>query len=151
MTARVALSVEVDAPVEQTWAAATDWARQGEWMLATSVTGEAATTVGVGGQLEAVTGLGRFGVRDPMTITSWDPPRRCEVLHTGRVVRGTGVFAVRPLGGGRSAFDWSEELELPLGLLGRAGWRLVRPLLVLGVRVSLRRFAAWAEGYQPAR
>jgi hypothetical protein len=140
----VALSVEVDAPVERTWAAATDWARQGEWMLGTTVTGEGRA---VGGRLAAFTGVGRFGFLDTMTITGWNPPRSCEVLHTGRVVRGTGVFAVRPLGGGRSAFDWREDLDLPLGALGRAGWPVARPLFVAGVRRSLDRFAAWAAAY----
>ena len=141
MTVSIALSVEVDAPAEQTWAALTDWARQGEWMLGTTVTSEGE---GVGGTLAAFTGVGRLGFLDTMTITAWDPPHFCEVLHTGRVVRGTGAFAVRPLGAGRSAFDWREDLELPLGALGRAGWPLVRPLFVLGVRRSLTCFADWA-------
>lgn len=146
MTVTVALSVEVDAPVERTWAAATDWSRQGEWMLGTQVTGEG---TGAGGELAAFTGVGRFGFLDTMTITAWDPPRYCEVEHTGAVVRGTGVFAVRPLGGGRSAFDWREDLDLPLGVLGRLGWPLARPLFVAGVRRSLDRFAAWAATYEP--
>ena len=29
--------IEIDAPPERVWAAVTDWARQGEWMLATDV------------------------------------------------------------------------------------------------------------------
>jgi hypothetical protein len=40
-------------------------------------------------------------------------------------------------------FVWSEELELPLGALGRLGWPLVRPLFLAGVRRSLDRFALW--------
>jgi hypothetical protein len=78
-----------------------------------------------------------------MVITEWDPPHRCAVLHTGRVVRGTGLFEVVDLGGGRSRFVWSEELELPLGAVGRAGWLLVRPLFMAGLRRSLARFAEW--------
>jgi hypothetical protein len=142
----IALSVEVDAPVERTWAAATDWDRQGEWVLGTTVRAEGE---GLGAQLAAFTGVGRLGFVDTMTVTTWDPPRRCAVLHTGRVVRGTGDFAVRPLGGGRSAFDWREDLDLPMGALGRAGWPLARPLFVAGLRRSLRRFASWAAAYEP--
>ena len=59
MTATVALSVEVDAPVERTWAAATDWARQGEWMLGTTVTGDGAGRLTVRGPL--VSGDARAG------------------------------------------------------------------------------------------
>jgi len=139
---RIALEVVVDAPVEQTWAAAVDWDRQGEWMLGTSVTATAQGGQGVGGGLEAFTGLGRLGFLDTMEITAWEPPHRCAVLHTGRLVRGTGLFEVQPRGT-RSAFLWSEDLELPLGAAGRAGWPVVRPLFVAGLRRSLDRFAVW--------
>jgi hypothetical protein len=84
------------------------------------------------------------GFVDPMEITLWEPPHRCHVLHTGRVVRGTGAFEVEARGAG-SRFVWREDLELPLGLLGRLGWPLVRPLFWYGVRLSLRRFARWVE------
>jgi hypothetical protein len=76
-----------------------------------------------------------------MEITLWQPPRACHVKHLGRVVRGTGAFEVEPRGDRRSRFHWSEDLELPWGVLGRLGWLLVRPLFVLGLTVSLRRFA----------
>jgi uncharacterized protein YndB with AHSA1/START domain len=137
------LEVDVDAPAEQVWEAAVDWDRQGEWMLGTRVRGTAQQGRGVGGGIEAFTGVGRIGFLDTMEITAWEPPYRCAVLHTGRVVRGTGLFEVVDLSGGRSRFVWSEDLVLPLGAVGRAGWPLVRPLFVAGVRRSLRRFAAW--------
>lgn len=137
------MEVVVEAPVEQTWAAATDWDRQGEWVLGTQVRGTARGGIGVGGGIEAFTGVGRLGFLDTMEITAWEPPYRCAVLHTGRVVRGTGVFEVRGLGEGRSVFVWSELLELPLGAVGRFGWPLARPLFLAGIRRSLDRFALW--------
>jgi hypothetical protein len=143
VTVEVRLEVVVEAPVEQTWAAAVDWDRQDEWMLGTRVRGTAQDGVGVGGGIEAFTGVGRLGFLDTMEITAWDPPQRCAVLHTGRVVRGTGLFEVRELGEERSVFVWSEQLELPLGALGRLGWPVVRPLFLAGVRRSLDRFALW--------
>ena len=58
------------------------------------------------------------------------PPASLHVRHTGRVVRGSGVFEVFALPGGqRSRFVWPERLDLPLGAIGRAGWLLVRPLV----------------------
>ena len=79
-----------------------------------------------------------------MLITSWEPPFRVDVRHTGRVVRGTGTFEVRPRGESASTFVWTEQLDLPLGRLGAVGWPLVRPVMVAGVRRSLKRFAAYA-------
>lgn len=149
MTATLVLRVDVDAPVEQTWAGATDWAGQGEWMLGTQVRPTRQGGQGVGGRIEAFTGVGRGGFLDPMEITLWEPPHRCHVLHTGRLVRGTGAFEVEPRGDGQSRFVWREDLELPLGPLGRLGWRLGKPLLALGVRLSLRRFARWVEAGRP--
>jgi hypothetical protein len=138
VTVSLALFVDVDAPAEQTWAAAVDWDTQGEWMLGTKVRGTEQDGKGVGGGIEAVT----FGVKDTMRITSWQPPLVCEVLHTGKVVRGTGRFSVEDRGGGTSRFYWREDLDLPLGMLGRIGWVLVRPLFAFGVQLSLKRFAA---------
>jgi uncharacterized protein YndB with AHSA1/START domain len=138
------LEVDVAAPVERTWAAATDWDHQGEWMLGTTVRGTVNDGRGVGGGIRAATGLGPFAVVDTMRITGWDPPHGAYVEHLGRIVRGTAAFEVTDRPGG-STFVWSEQLELPLGALGRLGWRLFRPAFVLGLTLSLRRFAGWAE------
>jgi len=150
MTATIVLTVPVSAPAAATWAGAVDWDGQGEWMLGTRVAGTAQGGVGVGGGIEAFTGVGRLGFVDTMVITRWEPPQRCHVLHTGRLVRGTGAFEVQERGVDRSVFVWREDLELPLGALGRLGWPLVRPLFTAGVRLSLRRFARWVEAGRPA-
>lgn len=139
--AELTLSVEVGAPVGRTWEALVDWERQATWMLGTRVRATTPDAGGVGTMLEGFTGVGRIGILDTMVITVWEPPRRCVVLHTGRVVRGEGVFEVRPLGENRSLFVWSEFLDLPLGRLGALGWSLVRPAFRAGVLHSLRRFA----------
>lgn len=148
MPVTLALTVDVHAPVTDTWHAAVDWEAQSAWMLGTEVRATRGGGRAVGGTLEAFTGLTvagrRLGFLDPMRITAWDPPHRCDVVHTGRVVRGTGTFAVEERPGG-SRFLWREDLDLPLGLLGRLGWLLVRPLFAAGLRVSLQRFAAQVE------
>lgn len=149
MTATLILTVDVDAPVEQTWAGATDWAGQGEWMLGTDVRPTEQNGQGVGGGIEAFTGIGPLGFLDTMRITLWEPPHRCHVVHTGRVVRGTGAFEVQPRGSA-STFVWREDLELPLGVVGRLGWPLVRPFFAYGVKLSLKRFARWVEAGRPA-
>ncbi|MGY1772712.1 SRPBCC family protein [Blastococcus sp. SYSU D00813] len=144
--------IDVDAPPERVWAALVDWTRQGEWMLATDVEVVGEQAEGVRTRLAARTGLklpGRrrhLGVLDTMVVTEWDPPRRVVVQHTGRIVRGPGIFEVEPRGE-HSTFVWTEQLWLPFGPLGVAGWPLVKPFVVLGVRLSLRRFAAFARTY----
>lgn len=139
--AELTLSVDVDASPEAVWAALTDWSRQGEWMLATRVWPTDNDGQGVGGGLAARTGIGPLAVLDTMTITAWEPPRRCLVRHTGRVIKGTGAFEVDELPGGRSHFTWVEWLDLPLGRLGQLGFLALRPVLTAGLRLSLRRFA----------
>lgn len=150
MSATLVLRVDVDASVEQTWAGAVDWTGQQAWMLGTRVRPTANDGRGVGGGVEAFTGLGRLGFLDTMVITEWDPPYRCHVRHTGRVVRGTGAFEVEPRGAGAAVFVWREDLDLPFGALGRLGWIAARPLCAAGVRLSLRRFARWVEAGRPA-
>ena len=150
MTAHIAVDVVIDAPPEAVWSAVTDWPRQSEWMLGTVVRSTDLDGVGVGGGLEAFTGVGRLGFLDTMVITEWDPPRRCVVLHTGKVVKGLGIFEVVALPGGRSRFVWAEELDLPLGILGKAGWPIVRPGFAWGVRRSLQKLARDVEAEHAA-
>ncbi len=146
-TVRESARVDVEAAAETVFAAATDWDRQHEWMLGTTVRVRRGDGHSVGSEVEAVTGIAGIGVPDRMRITLWDAPSRCEMRHLGRVVRGTGIFEVRPRGPGAATFEWIEELELPFGMLGTLGWPLLRPLFGAGLRLSLDRFAAFCRTY----
>jgi len=145
--------IDIDAAPERVWAVLTDWVGQGAWMLATDVRTVDGPAQGVGGRLAARTGLplpgGRHvGLLDTMVITTWDPPRLVEVQHTGRLIRGPGIFEIEPRGE-FVTFIWTERLYLPWGLLGpvaQAGWWLVRPFVAFGIRLSLKRFARVAGG-----
>ncbi|HLM05464.1 MAG TPA: SRPBCC family protein [Blastococcus sp.] len=141
--------VDVDAPPERVWAVLTDWERQGDWMLLTDVRTVDGPAQRLHGRLAARTGLPlpggrRVGVLDTMIITKWEPPRRVEVQHTGRIVRGPGTFEVQSRGE-HSTLVCTEVWYLPYGYLGVAGWFLSRPLVRWGLRQSLKRFAALAE------
>lgn len=145
---RVELTVPVDvnAPADAVWQAVTDWPGQGEWMLGTRVeVTSGGDGRGLGATLRAVTGIGPLGVVDTMDVVEWAPPTRCVVRHTGKIVRGDGVFEVVEVGPERSRFLWTELLDLPLGVLGRAGWPLVRPAFRAGVQASLRKMARQVE------
>lgn len=138
----VELRQAVAAPASVAWDAVVDWPTQQQWMLGTTVAVTSGDGRSVGSTLSAYSGRRPFGFVDTMTITGWDPPRCCVVSHTGKVVRGKGIFTVQPAGAGASTFRWREELVLPLGVLGALGWPVARPAFVAGVRYSLRRFAA---------
>jgi Polyketide cyclase / dehydrase and lipid transport len=142
---RIAAEVTVDAEPGRVWRAAVDWPRQREWIWATRVTGGQ----GTGAEVTGWTGIGPIGFTDPMVITEWDPPRRCVLRHTGRVVRGTGIFEVIPRGP-RSEFRWIEQLQLPVPpAVGRLAGRVITPVAAWALRSSLRRFARLLPGRPP--
>ncbi len=140
----IKLEVIVHAPAELVWNRLTDWPSQSEWMLGTKVTG---TGAGVNGEISAFTGIGPIGFLDTMIITRWKPPYRCDVLHTGKIVKGTGSFIVEKIDKNISKFIWIEYLNIPFGFIGRFGFKLVRPLFVLGVQKSLDKFAKYVAEF----
>lgn len=132
----VSASVDIGASADTTWAVVTDWERQGEWMPLTSVVLAPGSAAGLGARLTARSGVGPAAVVDPMVVSVWEPPTRCEVAHQGRVVTGRGVFRVEPLGPDRSRFTWHEMLESQgvRRLLDPAAGPATRLLLGVAVR-----------------
>lgn len=134
MRTGLSLVVDVAAPAPVVWDYVTDWPRQGEWIPQTRVerVPPDAPAAHVGGRLRAWSGVGRLGFWDTMTITRWerdaDGGGVCEVLHTGKVVRGEGVFTVEAVDDEHSRFVWEEILVLPAGRVGTLGWRGVGPV-----------------------
>jgi hypothetical protein len=141
----VRLDVTISARVEKVFEAFSQWSEQGRWMVGTKVVVRSGDGASVGSELGAWTGAGPVGFWDVMVITRWEPPYRVDVRHTGSLVKGTGVMEVLALPGGRSRFVWSEELELPLGRVGRLGWPVARPAFLAGVKRSLAAFGRLVE------
>lgn len=138
------LSVPIDQTVDTVWAAATDWSRQGEWMLGTEVhvvSGDG----GRGSELLAFTGIAGVGFVDSMEIVEWRPPMCCRVRHNGALVVGEGGFHVVGRGPYASTFVWWEKLTLPAG--SGLVWPVVRPAFQWGLRRSLTTFASWCGQY----
>jgi hypothetical protein len=71
-----------------------------------------------------------------MTVAAWEPPHRCDVIHTGKVLKGTGTFQLESNGLNSTTFYWSETINIH-----RALFILGAPFIWLGVRISLARFA----------
>jgi len=144
----LAISIPINAPVEKVWAAIADWQGQSNWMLQTKVWVTSESTEGVGTSIAAFTGpLHKFyprgkhvGVLDLMTVTYWQPPVRCDVIHQGSIIKGTGSFVVEETNSQSSIFHWSEEIEAPLLV-----FYAIKPFILLGVKISLARFARLLE------
>jgi hypothetical protein len=132
----IAMSLVIQAPIEKVWAAIADWESQGDWMLQTSVEVTSQIREGVGTTIAAFTGIGKFGVMDHMVVTSWQPPYICDVLHTGKIIKGTGRFQLSAIDDNSTRFDWSEEILTP-----RVIFLLIAPGLYVGVRISLTKFS----------
>jgi hypothetical protein len=132
----IAMSLVIQAPIEKVWAAIADWESQGDWMLQTTVKVTSQIREGVGTTIAAFTGIGKFGVMDHMVVTSWQPPYICDVLHTGKIIKGTGRFQLSAIDDDSTRFDWSEEILTP-----RVIFLLIAPGLYVGVRISLTKFS----------
>jgi hypothetical protein len=139
----LAIRVNCEAPIEKVWARIADWSSQGEWMLATRVWVTSEISEGVGTSIAAFTGpahriyprFSSLGLLDTMTVTTWQPPTRCDVIHTGKILKGTGTFQIGSTGSHSSTFYWSETIDIH-----RALFLIGAPFIWLGVRISLARF-----------
>jgi hypothetical protein len=147
---QLALTVEIKQPAKVVWKYLVDWCGQSDWMLQTKVWSELdqdrTVKNGKGVLIFAFTGLFpnfypklKVGVLDTMEVTRWQPPNICEVVHIGRVIRGTGKFELREKKN-TTTFYWSEEIIAPAILLA-----ILKPFILVGVRISLRRFARLVE------
>lgn len=144
----LATSQLINAPATKVWEAIADWEGQSKWMLQTKVIRTSEIAEGVGVQIEAFTGplhriYPRFksiGLLDLMEVTRWEPPHRCDVIHYGKVLKGSGTFEVIALDSEHTTFAWSEEVQAPWLI-----FIVMKPFILLGVKISLARFARLLE------
>ena len=140
----IALSLTLPCSAQRAWNEIVDWEKQGTWMLQTSVWLTSEIENGPGTEIAAFTGplhklfprFKFFGVLDTMVVTNWQPPSICDVLHTGKIIKGTGRFEVVAINDQKSLFNWSEIIWAP-----RVIFLILKPALYVGVWISLRRFA----------
>lgn len=151
----ISLELDIPASSEIIWKHIANWEAQGEWMLQTKVWVTSDVREGVGTTIEAFTGpfyksypkFAFLGLLDKMTVTSWAPPVRCDVIHTGKILKGVGSFELVPITPTQSKFKWSETINAPAALLLIATPALV--FLEIGVRISLKRLRKRVLQAQP--
>lgn len=144
---RIEVSTEIDAPRSHVWDVLTDWEAQSAWMRdAKSVEVVTEQREGVGVTISCPTNVVGATVLDVMRVTGWRDKEHIEVTHIGRVIKGVGAFELEDAGPGRTRFTWWEEVDPPLGAVGRLGARLVvAPYVTRLFEGSLRDLKAICE------
>ena len=141
---KLELTIAIDAPLEKVWDELVDWESQGKWMLQTTVWTKNAGSTPADVEIFAFTGPLHFlyprfkflGLLDHMKITEWQPPHRCDVVHIGKVLKGTGTFQLTEKSPNSTIFYWSESVIAPQLLFA-----VIRPFFTVGVWISLRSLA----------
>ena len=140
----IRISLTLACNQERAWHAIADWEGQGNWMLQSKVWVTSQIREGVGTSIAAFTGpfyksypkFAALGLLDTMVVTNWQPPIRCDVLHTGKVLKGTGTFELVEISKNATRFNWSEDIEC-----SRLQFLAIYPFLWIGVRISLARLS----------
>ncbi len=121
---RLDVSIDIAAPRASVWQTLVSWERQSEWMLdARSVEVITPHREGAGVTINVPTNLMGATVLDVMRVTRWEEQEVLEVIHLGKVIKGTGAFVLRDAGpdGRHTTVTWWEEIDPPLGAFGAWG------------------------------
>lgn len=143
----LSLSITIHTSLERAWSELIHWEKQSEWMLGTKVWVTSQTREGVGTEIAAFTGLAPhrypalkyLGVLDVMKVVGWQvdsESARCDVVHYGSIIKGSGTFLLTRLSENTVRFEWSEIVQAP-----RALFLILKPFTLFGVYLSLSRFA----------
>jgi len=134
---RVSAQIELGLPPGEAWRRLTAWEDQISWIddavsvrVLTSHRGGVGVIVAVRTRV-----LGVPLLTDRLEVTVWDPPRRLVMAHRS-LVRGVGEWLLQAVGGG-TRFTWTEDLALPVPILGELLLLMYRPFMHLLLRSSL--------------
>ena len=131
----------LDAVPEMVWAVISDWERQAEWIPDVRRIRVLSPERELGARLAVSTKV--FGIpltTDLVRVTGWDPPRGLTMIRRG-FVRGTGRWQLEPDPRG-TRFGWTEEIRIPIPVLGELLLRAYRPVMRRLMRRSLGNLAA---------
>ena len=140
---RFEVSAILPVSIEQAWEALLRWEDQARWLKdADSVRVLSAAREGVGVLIAVKTRVLNVPLfTERLEVVGWDPPRRLTMAHRS-FVRGVGTWELDPDPRG-ARFTWTEELSLPVPLLGELALLVYRPFmryLMRGALEGLRRY-----------
>jgi carbon monoxide dehydrogenase subunit G len=134
---RVEASRDLPATPERVWERIRRWEDQSRWIRdAVWVRVLTPEREGVGVRVKVLNRVLLVPLfTEQLEVMAWDPPRGMVMAHRS-FVRGTGIWALEPEDGG-TRFTWTEELSLPIPLLGEVALLVYRPFLRRLMRGSL--------------
>ncbi len=139
---RVEASHHLAVPPDDAWRALLRWEDQARWIRdADSVRVLSPHREGLGVRIAVKSRV--FNVplfTEELEVTRWEPPDVLEMTHRS-FIRGIGTWALEPEGTG-VRIRWSEELALPIPVLGELALLVYRPFLRRLMGAALRDLAA---------
>lgn len=144
---KVSAAVTLGVPGTRAWELLTRWEDQARWMKdADSVRVITTQREGVGTRIAVKTRVLNVPLfTEQLEVTVWDPPRQLVMAHRS-FVRGVGTWAFDPVDGA-TRFMWTEDLSLPIPLLGELALLVYRPFmrhLMRGALANLQAYVATA-------
>lgn len=129
------------------WGHLARWERQAAWMADADevrVLGRAREGVGVRIAVHTrVLNVPAF--TEVLEVVRWEPPRLLQIAHTG-FVRGAGEWRLDPVGPERTRFTWTENLRLPVPVVGEIALRVYARFMRRLMRRSIDALAREVAG-----
>jgi hypothetical protein len=134
---RVEASRNLPTAPERVWSTIERWQEQSRWIRdAVWVRVLTSERAGVGTRIEVKNRVLHVPLfAEQLEVVGWEPPRRMVMAHRS-FVRGTGIWSLEPVDGS-TRFTWTEELSLPIPILGELALLVYRPFLRRLMRGSL--------------
>src|SRR3990170_7792971 len=138
---RVEGSILLPVEPQAAWDALLRWEEQARWMKdADSVRVLTSKRQGAGTRIAVRTRVWNVPLfTEELEVVLWEPPWRLVMAHRS-LVRGVGTWALEPEGAA-TRFTWTEELSLPVPLVGELALGVYRPFmrrLMRGALADLR-------------
>ena len=134
---RVEASRNLPAAPDRVWSTIERWEEQSRWIRdAVWVRLLTRERTGAGARVEVMNRVLHVPLfTEQLEVVGWNPPRRIVMAHRS-FVRGTGTWSLEPVDGS-TMFTWTEELSLPIPILGELALLVYRPFLRRLMRGSL--------------
>ena len=145
---RLVAEAGLPVPPREAWDMLVAWETQAAWMQdADRVAVESDARAGVGTMVAVRTRVLNIPLfTERLEVIAWEPPHRLLMAHRS-FIAGTGTWELEPAGSG-SRFRWTEDIALPVPILGELALAAYRPIMR---RLMSRSMAALRRTIEPAR